>query len=321
MLTKPLDVPGFPVTLAFASDGIAYLSERITGRLWEIDFERIEKDPDSARLITELPVVALIGNHESGFTGIALDPAFDSNGLIYCYYTHRESNGAIENRVVRVRKDGSGQEVVLDGMPGGRFHDGGVLAFGLDGTLYIGNGECDDPELAQDVKSLGGKLLRINPDGSIPADNPFPGSPVYAYGFRDIFGIAVHPETGTLYVNEEGPDTDDEIDMVEKGGNYGWPTVTGIAHDKRFVDPIKTYSPTITPVQGMFVGRDYYFGSYNEGTVHKLTLGGDNDDQVVGDEIVYRSGTPWSVIGAFHSPKGQFYVTTPSSVVAFTPTG
>jgi len=97
--------------------------------------------------------------------------------------------------------------------------------------------------------------------------------------------------------------------------------IIGAAHDKRFVDPIKSYSPTITPVQGLFVVRDYYFGSYNEGMVHKLTLGGDNFDQVVADEIVYWHGTPWSVIGVFHSPKGQFYVTTPGSAVLFTPAG
>lgn len=320
MLKKPLDVPGFPVTLAFGQDGMAYLSERITGRLWELNPNTIEDNPERFRLVTTFPVVPLLGYHESGFTGVALDPDFDTNGLIYCYYTYRAKDQSIKNRVARIHKDGTGEEAILDNMPGGREHDGGVLAFGLDKTLYIGNGEADEPALAQDLTSLGGKLLRIHRDGSIPADNPFPNSAVYAYGFRDIFGIAVHPTTGRVYVNEEGPDKDDEINIVEKGGNYGWPMVTGVANDARFIDPIKTYTPTITPVQGMFVGDTYYFGSYNEGTVHKLTLGGEKGDQVETDEVVYKQGTPYSVIGVSHSPDGQFSVTTPTSIVSFIPT-
>jgi glucose/arabinose dehydrogenase len=130
--------------------------------------------------------------------------------------------------------------------------------------------------------------------------------------------LAFHPETHKLYVCDVGPDKDDEIDLIEKGGNYGWPEVVGKSDNPKYINPITSYTPVITPVQGVFVGRDLYFGSYNEGTVHKLTLSGEAYDQVKKDEIVYK-GEPATVVGVFYGPDSQFYLTTANQIIRFQP--
>ena len=303
---------GFPITLAFSNDGRVYLTERITGRVWRIDHEEY-------RLIKTFSVVPLIGHNETGLLGMALDPDFETTGYMYCYYTAGTSEKDFKNRVVRISDDEANEVIVLDDIPAGLIHNGGILAFAPDKTLYIGVGVGNDvKEQAQDIHSLAGKVLRINRNGTIPGDNPFPQSPVYSYGHRNIFGIAFHPITGKAYVSDVGPDRNDEINIIEKGGNYGWPDVTGIAQDSRFMNPIQAYTPTITPTQNVFVDGDLYFGSFNEGSVHRLTLSGSNYDTVVKDDVVFK-GTPYGVVGVFYGSDQQFYVTTPHSIIQFQP--
>jgi len=183
--------------------------------------------------------------------GVTLDPDFEKNGSFYCYYLFKKNNKLI-NRVVRISKDGSNEKVIVDDIPSGDFDNGGIMAFAQDGTLYIGTGHINKPELAQDIHSLAGKVLRINPDGTIPTDNPFPNSPVYSYGHRNIFGLAFHPKIGRLYISETGPDRNDKKILVEKGVNYGW-APPGITLEKPDIGkPIKSYTPTITPAQKRF---------------------------------------------------------------------
>lgn len=303
---------GFPITLAFSKDERVYLSEKMTGRLWQIDHENY-------RVIKTFPMVPFLGHYETGLLGITLDPYFEQNGYIYCYFTEGASIKDMKNKIVRIKENGQNEEMVLDNIPAGRIHNGGILAFGPDKMLYIGVGVQNEiKEKAQDINWLGGKVLRISADGSIPLDNPFPNSPVYSYGHRNIFGLAFHPKTGKLYIGDVGPDNNDEIDIIEKGANYGWPQVVGPSENKEFINPIKTYPHVITPTQCCFVANELYFGSFNEGTVHKLTLEGDNFDQVVKDEIVYQ-GKPYGVIGVFYGTDNQFYVTLPNNIVRFTP--
>jgi glucose/arabinose dehydrogenase len=317
----PVEDYGFPITLAFHNDKI-YFSERITGRLWEAElnfYDEQQEHAQRARLIKTFPIVPIVGHNETGLIGIAIDPEFASNGYLYCYYTYGTGESDFRNRVVRVDKDGKGEKIILDGLPAGIIHNGGIIAFGPDGKLYIGIGVDNvHKDLSQDISFLGGKVLRINKDGSIPEDNPFPNSPVYSYGHRNIFGIAFHPRTGKLYLSDVGPDHDDEINIVEKGGNYGWPIVMGKTNDTRFINPLIAYTPTITPVQSVFVGDALYFGSFNEGTVHKLTLSGADFATVAKDEIVYR-GRPFSVIGVFYGPDEHFYLTLKSHITRFQP--
>ena len=184
---------------------------------------------------------------ERGLLGIALDPDFTRTGFVYLYYSYAGAGGATLNRLVRMRDvsgTGTDETILLDNIPGSSNHDGGRIAFGPDGKLYVATGDGEQQNRAQDRASLGGKILRLEKDGSIPADNPLPGSAVYSLGHRNGQGLAFHPDTGVLYQTEHGPSglfpacCQDEVNRIEAGANYGWPIVTGRAGDQRFRDPI-----------------------------------------------------------------------------------
>ncbi len=173
-------------------------------------------------------------------------------------HTYRKGSST-RNRVIRLTDKGNTGEfdrVIVDGIPGGTNHNGGRLAFGPDGMLYITAGEIFDAELAQDLGSLGGKILRVTPEGKVPPDNPFPGSPVYSFGHRNPQGLAWQPGTGAMFASEHGPSGEfgkrahDEINIIVKGGNYGWPRVIGAPSKGPYVDPIVVWKDT-TPPSGM----------------------------------------------------------------------
>lgn len=214
-----------PWALDFTPDGRMLVTER-PGRIRVLRGGRLESQPWAT-----LPV-AHVG--EGGLLGLAVSPDFSRTGFVYVYYTY-EQDGRLWNRVVRmVERDGRSQvdRTIIDRIPGGARHDGGRIKFGPDGKLYIGTGETGQRDLAQELDSLAGKILRVNPDGSIPSDNPFPNSPVYSYGHRNVQGLAWHPETRVMFASEHGPSGElgcchDEINIIEPGGNYGWPVVAG----------------------------------------------------------------------------------------------
>jgi aldose sugar dehydrogenase len=174
-------------------------------------------------------------------------------------------------------------------------------------------GENFNGVLAQVKESVCGKVLRYNDDGTIPQDNPFPGSPVYSLGHRNIFGLAFHPKTGRLYISEEGPDANDEINLIQKGGNYGWPIVTGRAGRPEFIDPIHVYARVVTLTQLAFYGEDLLVPTWNTGHIHRLKLAGEDYDRVTQDDIVYRY-RPWGLLGIFVGPERELYVTTPDGI-------
>ena len=186
---------------------------------------------------------------ESGLMGIALDPQFAQTRYVYAAYTMRAAGGSgLQNRVVRLKDDPAGNKgtldrVLLESIPGAATHDGARVRFGPDGKLYVTMGDAQNPAAAQDRTTLNGKVLRLNSDGSIPADNPFPGSPVFSYGHRNPQGLAWQPGTGRLYLSEHGPSgspcCQDELNFVEAGKNYGWPTITGDATREGMVSPIR----------------------------------------------------------------------------------
>ncbi|MBP1153394.1 MULTISPECIES: PQQ-dependent sugar dehydrogenase [unclassified Paenibacillus] len=214
-----LDIPW---EIDFAPDGRIFFTERGG------DLRLIEK----GKLVAE-PVFRfedkLYNQGEAGLLGLALDPKFNDNHYLYVYQTYMQGNQPL-NRVVRIKESGGKatlDKVLLDGLPGNRIHDGGRVKFGPDGMLYVTNGDAASPSMAQDNDVLAGKILRINPDGSIPADNPFPNSPVYSLGHRNPQGLAWHPVTGQLYSSEHGQSAHDEINRIEPGANYGWPLIQG----------------------------------------------------------------------------------------------
>ncbi len=164
----------------------------------------------------------------SGLLGMALAPDFERSGTAYLYHTYRTNTG-LANKLVEVRHDnGLWREtrVLLQGIPGHTLYNGGRIAIGPDGHLYVTTGWVRDPASAQDLNSLAGKVLRLRPDGSVPPDNPFKGSYVWSYGHRNPQGLAWSSD-GRLFVAEHGESGHDEINLVTHGGNYGWPHTVG----------------------------------------------------------------------------------------------
>ncbi len=204
-----------PWALAFAPDGRLFLTER-PGRIRVIMGGRLEPTP-----LAILPVSAA---GEAGLMGLALDPAFPQNGHLYvCYTTTPGRGGRLINRVVRLTLRGTGagdERVLVDQIPGASIHDGCRLKFGPDGKLYVTTGDAAEPRLAQQMDSLAGKILRLNADGSVPPDNPFPDSPVYSLGHRNPQGIA-WDRAGRLFAAEHGPSGHDEVNRILPGRNYG----------------------------------------------------------------------------------------------------
>ena len=229
-----------PWGLAFLPDGSALVAERDTGEI-----KRVVRGGSTTTVGT---VRGVEPGGEGGLLGLAVAPTYASDQLVYAYYTSDE-----DNRIVRMRLEGSRlgpQRVVLDGIPSAGVHNGGRLLFGPDGHLYAGTGEASDQPLAQDRDSLGGKILRITPAGAPAPGNPFPGSPVWSYGHRNVQGLAFD-SGGRLWASEFGQDTWDEINLIRKGGNYGWPEVEGIAREDGFVDPLAQWRTSEASPSGL----------------------------------------------------------------------
>jgi glucose/arabinose dehydrogenase len=148
--------------------------------------------------------------------------------------------------------------VLLAGIPSAAIHNGGRIAFGPDGMLYAGTGDAADGANAQDPASLGGKVLRLRPDGGVPDDNPFPGSPVWSLGHRNVQGLAWDAE-GRLFATEFGQNRVDEVNLIERGGNYGWPEVEGTGGGGRFRDPLVTWPVSEASPSGAAIARGTIF--------------------------------------------------------------
>lgn len=190
---------------------------------------------------------------EGGLLGLAVAPDFEAEPWVYAYLT-----SAQENRVVRMRLEGDrlGEpEVVLDGISAASTHNGGRLAFGPDGMLYITTGDAQDRPAAQDPGDLNGKILRVAPDGEVPADNPFPRSPVWTLGHRNVQGLGWDAE-GRMYASEFGADRFDELNRIEPGRNYGWPEVEGGGGEPEYTDPLLTWTPDEASPSGAAVTGD-----------------------------------------------------------------
>ncbi|WP_238473787.1 PQQ-dependent sugar dehydrogenase [Paenisporosarcina cavernae] len=178
---------------------------------------------------------------EAGLLGFVLAPDFDSSQKAFAYYTYEENSSQF-NRIVELSlEDNTWTEtsILVDAIPSGNVHHGGRLAIGPDKKLYATAGDASTPDLAQDVDSLAGKILRMNVDGSIPEDNPFNDSYVYSYGHRNPQGL-VWAEDGTMYASEHGQAANDEINKIEPGKNYGWPVIEGRDEEEGMITPIFT---------------------------------------------------------------------------------
>ena len=253
----------FPTNAAFAPDGRLFFTEKNTGRVRIIEEGRLLPEP-----FTEVPSTRTA---ESGLLGIALHPEFEAEPWVYLVFSNRESG---RNELHRVRADGNDAretEALLQLPEVSPYHDGGDIAFGPDGLLYVVTGEAHSPDRAQDPQDVAGKVLRLEPDGSA-ADNPLPG-PVFSMGHRNSFGVCVDPDTGNVWQTENGPTTNDELNLIEPGGNYGWPIVRGAAGDPRFVDPQIDFEEIIVPT-GCAIYPHPHLGSQSEGALFFGDYGG-----------------------------------------------
>jgi glucose/arabinose dehydrogenase len=238
-----------PWSIAFAPDDRIFVTER-KGNLRVIENGQLSSEPVA---------VFSVSGGEGGLLGIVLDPTFDENHYLYLYYTYSEFLTNY-NKVVRFTEKNNrlfDELVLLDKIPGAGIHDGGRIKFGPDGKLYITTGDAANGSLAQDLNSLAGKILRINPDGTMPNDNPFEDSPVFSYGHRNPQGLDWNPFSGKLVAAEHGQNAHDEINVVESGKNYGWPIVVGSGNDPNYVDPIlHTGTETWAPSGASFYNSD-----------------------------------------------------------------
>lgn len=235
-----------PWSIAFYQ-GTALVSERDTGRVLELD------DQGVAREVTV--VGEATARREGGLLGIAV-----RGNYLYAYHTT-----ANDNRIARYPLQGTPGslsvgtgETILEGIPAASYHDGGRIAFGPDGMLYATTGDAGNTANSQDSKSLAGKILRMTPEGKVPADNPFPGSLVYSHRHRNPQGIGWDAQ-GTMHAAEFGENTWDELNVIEAGGNYGWPEAEGIGDNDAYINPVQQWNTNDASPSGLAVTEESIF--------------------------------------------------------------
>jgi glucose/arabinose dehydrogenase len=303
-------------SMAYSKDGRMFYTEKNSGNI------RIMQN----NTILETPFATLSDvyiNWEQGLLGLTLDSDFAHNHYVYLYYTAEDSNGNPLNRVVRFTEDnnkGKDIKILIDNIPASKgYHSGGALAFGPDDKLYITVGDATEHPFAQDPSILIGKVLRINRDGSIPSDNPFPNSPVYTLGHRNMYGIAFD-KYGNGLVSENGDYYYDEINLIQKGGNYGFPTfqppnrAPELSNSSEAILPLRSYWDTIAPTQMIYYQGDkipflkdkFVVGSYS-GDLYILQLDRASK-QIVQEYRIDLENYPFKpVVGLSESPNGDLY--------------
>ncbi|RCW69774.1 PQQ-dependent sugar dehydrogenase [Saliterribacillus persicus] len=223
---------------------------------------------------------------EAGLLGFVLAPDFTESKKAFAYYTYEENNQQ-SNRIVTLRLNENTwqeNELLLDDIPSGTYHHGGRLAIGPDEKLYATTGDASEAEIAQDINSRGGKILRMNLDGSIPSDNPFEDSPVFSYGHRNPQGITWSSDE-TLYSSEHGNSANDEINKIEAGKNYGWPVIEGQEENADMISPLFTSgNETTWAPSGMdFVNRKLYVAGLRGTAILEFNLETGEQREVVSD--------------------------------------
>jgi glucose/arabinose dehydrogenase len=333
----------WPIALAFAPDGRIFFAERFTGNIRIIQNNALLPTPYYTLANTE-------ATDERGLLGLALDPGFPSPPYVYAYHTYNDTaNGTVYNRIVRISGTGSAgtfDSVILRLPPltTATIHNGGVIAFGPDRKLYAVVGENADPAHSQDPLSPMGKVLRMNRDGTPPSDNPFVGNVswnplVFTFGHRNMFGITFHPVTGRVYVTENGPACNDEINLLVAGRNYGWGprgyaatcpvppardiNVTNQDGPSPVLPIFYWASPTICPTNAAIYGGPFFpalrgslfMGECKYNRLHLLRLTPPRYDSVASDTILWTA--PSIILDVRGGPDGAIWITTPLAIYRY----
>ena len=273
--TEPISIVAdnldIPWEVAWLPDGTMLITERPGTLLAISNGER-----------TSIPLPDTRETGESGLLGLAVHPRFNQTNWLYLYRT-TPSGQALTNRVERYTlRDNQLTErtVLISDIPGAQFHDGGRIAFGPDGYLYITTGDATEPELAQDRDSPAGKILRLSEDGQLPPDNPF-NTPIYSWGHRNPQGLA-WDAAGRLWATEHGRSGAqsglDEINLIKPGQNYGWPTIEGDATAPNLVEPVmhSGASDTWAPAGAAIIGNKLFFTGLRGESLYEATIQGEN---------------------------------------------
>ena len=307
-----------PWSMVWAPDGRMFFSER-GGRVRLVENGKLRAQP-----LFVVPDVEPSG--ESGLMSLALHPEFASNHFLYLSYAYKAGEQKV--RVVRFREAESGltdQKTIIENIPAAQYHAGCRLRFGPDGKLYITTGDATERQLAQRLDSLAGKTLRLNDDGTIPADNPFVSRSgarpeIFSYGHRNAQGLDFQPGSNLMFQTEhgpsgfDGPGGGDEVNIVEAGKNYGWPTIHHSQTAPGMESPLLEYTPACAPASGMFYrGRafpqfrgNFFFGCLKGERLIRVVLDG---RRVVSQENLLE-GKYGRIRDVAEGPDGYLYFST-----------
>lgn len=313
-LTTGLDTPW---SIVFTEENRLLVTER-SGRIRVIEDGKLLEQP-----LHTFSEVSETG--EEGLMSLALHPNYSENRFMYVSLAYEQGNNLFV-KVLRFRDEGTrlvDMTIVLDPIPAARYHAGNRLAFGPDGKLYISTGDATEKNLAQDIQSLAGKILRLNDDGSIPNDNPFPGKAIWSYGHRNPQGIAWHPDNDALYSTEHGPSVfdgpagGDEVNLIEKGKNYGWPWVSHEQKRAGTEAPLITFTPAEAPASLLiYSGRQrpewrgsLFFGALKGEGLMRLEVSATDPKKIVSSEKLAEVGFG-RIREVTEGPDGFIYFTT-----------
>ncbi len=309
----------FPVAMAFAPDGRLFYNELQTGNVRVISNGVLQAQP--------FATVTVETTGERGLLGLVFDPQFANNRFVYVL--HSDPSGV--QRVVRFTdSNGTGinPTIIVDNLPSAGNHNGGNIGFGRDGFLYITIGDSGVPANAQDPNSLSGKLLRYNSNGTVVATNPFgANNPAFNLGLRNSFDFTFHPQAGTVYASENGPNCDDEVNRVVAGGNYGWrPNFPCGDTSPQFIAPLVRFTPTIAPtgitfytgaVFPQFTGS-LFLTDFNEGRVRRFEVNEAQQGMITETEVVVAGGLG-NLLDIVQGPDGALYFSSTTTLFRIVP--
>ncbi len=297
----------------------------------------ISERPGRIRLVVsgakqDFPLISfpeVKANNEEGLMGIEVDPNYKQNRFIYACLAYPTDN-IYKVKVVRLIDDGNSARIdktIIDSIPSATFHTGCRIKFGPDQKLYITTGDASKKDLAQDINSLAGKILRINSDGSIPNDNPTANSLIYSLGHRNPQGIDWHPTSNVLFETEHGPSVfdgpagGDEVNIIKPNQNYGWPLVSHTKHKDGLIDPVIIFTPAIAPASGVFYTsnnipqfkNNFFFGGLIGETIIRVITTSDSDPKIISYEHLLENGEKLKygrIRDVAMGPDGNLYFST-----------